>query len=121
MTPFEKIDIESQLTGYSNAGCITYGELDSSVKYNPEAIIEMNNYAMDHDIPYMAFNVPNDHCNDCGYTGEVPNECPVCGSKNVDRLRRVTGYVTTDYHRFNLGKQDEVEDRVVHTKEICFD
>jgi ribonucleoside-triphosphate reductase len=32
MSPFDKIDIESQLTGYSSAGCITYVELDAGVK-----------------------------------------------------------------------------------------
>lgn len=53
MTPFEKIDIESQLTGYSSAGCITYVELDSSVKNNIEGLEEIVDYAMDHDIPYL--------------------------------------------------------------------
>lgn len=60
VNPFEKIDIESQLTGYSSAGCITYVELESSVKHNTEALEEIVNYAMDHDIPYFAINVPND-------------------------------------------------------------
>lgn len=119
VTPFEKIDIESQLTGYSNAGCITYVELPSTVLHNTEALETIVNYAMDHDIPYFAVNTPNDLCNDCGYQGELGETCPECGSKNISRLRRVTGYLTGDYKTaFNLGKQDETEDRVKHQKEI---
>lgn len=119
VTPFEKIDIESQLTGYSSAGCITYVELPSTVLHNTEALETIVNYAMDHDIPYFAVNTPNDLCNDCGYQGELGETCPECGSKNISRLRRVTGYLTGDYKTaFNLGKQDETEDRVKHQKEI---
>lgn len=62
MTPFEKIDIEAQLTGYSSAGCITYVELDASAKSNLDALEAIVNYAMDKDIPYFAINVPNDMC-----------------------------------------------------------
>ena len=119
ITPFEKIDVESQLTGYSSAGCITYVELPSTVLHNTEALETIVNYAMDHDIPYFAVNTPNDLCNDCGYQGELGETCPECGSKNISRLRRVTGYLTGDYKTaFNLGKQDETEDRVKHQKEI---
>ncbi len=116
MTPFQKIDIESQLTGYSSAGCITYVELPSTTKHNIAALEQIIDYAMDKDIPYFAINVPNDTCMDCGYTDEINDACPVCGSHNIRRLRRVTGYLTTDYHNFNLGKQAEVKDRVKHVK-----
>ena len=116
VNPFEKIDIESQLTGYSNAGCITYVELPDSAKHNIDALEEIVNYAMDKDIPYFAINVPNDTCLECGYTDEIGEECPMCGSKNIQRLRRVTGYLTGNYTTaFNLGKQQEVEMRVQHT------
>ena len=91
ISPFDKIDIESQLTGYSSAGCITYVELDSSVKKNIDALEELVNYAMDKDIPYFALNVPNDTCLDCGYTDEFNDYCPECGSDNIQQLRRVTG------------------------------
>ena len=117
MTPFEKIDIESQLTGYSSAGCITYVELDSTAKHNTEALETIVNYAMDHDIPYFAINLPNDTCMDCGYCDEINEVCPMCGGKNIKRLRRVTGYLTNDYKTaFNKGKQQEVEMRVKHTR-----
>ena len=115
VSPFEKIDIESQLTGYSNAGCITYIELDSSVKNNLKALEQIVNYAMDHDIPYFAVNVPNDTCLDCGYCDEFNDHCPECGSENIQQLRRVTGYLTGNYKTaFNLGKRDEVSQRVKH-------
>ena len=115
MSPFDKIDIESQLTGYSSAGCITYVELDAGVKNNIDALEQIVNYAMDKDIPYFAINVPNDTCLDCGYTDEMNDECLVCGGHNIQHLRRVTGYLTGDYKTaFNKGKQAEVERRVKH-------
>lgn len=112
---FDKIDIESQLTGYSSAGCITYIELDGGVKNNTEALEQIVNYAMDKNIPYFAINVPVDECLDCGYSGEFGEECPECKSKHTQQLRRVTGYLTGNYKTaFNLGKQQEVEQRVRH-------
>jgi ribonucleoside-triphosphate reductase len=113
---FDKINIESQLTGYSSAGCITYGELDATSIHNIPALEKIVNYAMEHDVPYFAINVPNDQCVDCGYEGEINGCCPQCGSENIKRLRRVTGYLTGDYKTaFNKGKQMEAEDRVKHT------
>ena len=114
----EKIDIESQLTGYSSAGCITYVELDGTVNHNLQALETIVNYAMDKDIPYFAINIPVDTCIDCGYTDELGNECPQCGGHNIERLRRVTGYLTGSYtDAFNLGKQQEVELRYKHSKQ----
>lgn len=116
LTPFEKIDIEAQLTGYSSAGCITYMELDSSTKNNIEALEELVNYAMDKDIPYFAINIPIDSCEECGYSDDIGEKCPKCGSTKIQRLRRVTGYLTGSYKEaFNIGKQHETEDRVKHT------
>ena len=115
MSPFEKIDIESQLTGYSSAGCITYVELDSGIKNNIDALEIIVDYAMNKDIPYFAVNVPNDTCLECGFTDEINDECPMCGCGDIQRLRRVTGYLTGDYKSaFNLGKQQETQMRVKH-------
>lgn len=117
MSPIEKIDIESQLTGYSSAGCITYVELEGSVKNNIDALETIVNHAMDKDIPYFAVNVPNDMCTNCGYCDDINNVCPMCGCGEIRRLRRVTGYLTGDYKTaFNIGKQQEVEMRVKHQK-----
>ena len=120
MTPFEKIDIESKLTGYSSAGCITYVEVDSSMKNNIEAMDELVNCAMDPDIPYFAINVPIDTCQICGYQDDIADVCPKCGSDDIQRLRRVTGYITGNYTTaFNIGKQQEVEHRVKHNGIEC--
>lgn len=115
ISPFDKIDIESQLTGYSSAGCITYVELDSTVQHNIDALEILVNYAMDHDIPYFAINVPNDTCLSCGFTGEFNSVCPECGGCEIQQLRRVTGYLTGNYTTaFNKGKVAETDDRVKH-------
>lgn len=115
MTPMQKIDIESKLTGYSSAGCIVYVELSGSVKNNIDALETTVNYAMDKDVPYFATNIPNDMCTNCGYTDDIADKCPMCGCDEIRRLRRVTGYLTGDYKTaFNNGKQQEVEMRVKH-------
>lgn len=115
ITATEKIDIEAELSSYSSAGCIVYVELSSSARNNLEALEQLVNYAMDKDVPYFAINVPNDTCLDCGYCDEFNDCCPVCGSKNIQQLRRVTGYLTGNYKTaFNLGKQHETEKRVKH-------
>lgn len=112
---FDKIDIESQLTGYSSAGCITYVELDSGMEKNISALETLVRYAMEHDIPYFAINSPQDTCLKCGYTGEFNDKCPECGSHDIQQLRRVTGYLTGNYKTaFNAGKVAETEDRVRH-------
>lgn len=90
ISPFEKIDIEAELSGYSNAGCITYVELDSGVKNNLQVLEQLVNYAMNKDVPYFAVNVPNDTCLDCGYCDEFNNECPECHSNHIQQLRRVS-------------------------------
>ena len=118
MDPFQKIDIESQLTGYSNAGCITYVELPSSAMNNIDAMETLVKYAMNKDVPYFAVNVPNDMCMDCGWTNDIPGDtCPKCGGSNIQRLRRVTGYLSTSYKNFNHGKICETLDRVKHIKD----
>ena len=116
LDPFEKIDIESQLTTYSNAGCITYVELPSTAINNIDAIETIVNYAMEKDIPYFAMNFPLDCCNKCHAQGDFNGVCPECGSTDIDELRRVTGYLSTTKKHFNYGKQKETDDRVKHIK-----
>ena len=114
---FEKLEIEASFCKYPTGGCITYVELDSSCVNNVKAIEQIIDYAFKVlDIPYLAFNFPIDSCLDCGYQGEFNDLCPECFSKNIQQLRRVTGYLTTDYRHFNNGKQAEVESRVRHNK-----
>ena len=113
---FEKLKIEAPFCKYPTGGCITYVELDSTFVKNKKAIEQIIDYAFKElDIPYLAFNFPIDSCLDCGFQGEFNDCCPECGSENIQQLRRVTGYLTTDYRNFNKGKQSEVEHRVKHS------
>lgn len=112
----DKIDAESNFTWMCTGGCITYIELNSGVINNPRAVEKIINYAMNNErIPYFAINFPIDTCNHCGFSGEIEEHCPACGSDDIKRLRRVTGYITTDYRKFNKGKISETNDRVKHT------
>lgn len=113
---FDKLKIEAPFCKYPTGGCITYVELDSTFVKNQKAIEQIIDYAFKElDIPYLAFNFPIDSCLDCGYQGEFNDCCPECGGENIQQLRRVTGYLTTDYRNFNKGKQSEVEHRVKHS------
>ena len=116
--PFKKIDIESQLLGYSNAGAICYTELPSNCYYNIDAVEKLVDYAMDHDVPYFAINISINQCHECGERiWDVSlTECPKCGCKEIDELGRVTGYLSTTYKHFNPGKQSEFKDRIKHIK-----
>lgn len=139
LSPFEKIDIESKLTGFSSAGCITYIELDENARHNVKAVQQIVDYAMAKDIPYFAINVPIDTCMNCGYQGVIEGDvCPNCGAKEfeeekdaqgnvinrvltgfIERLRRVTGYLTGSFLQyFNTGKQQEVKDRYKHSNSL---
>ena len=113
---YRKLELEAPFCKYPTAGCITYIELESSVMKNLKAVEDIIDYAMSLDIPYLAFNFPIDTCLGCGYQGEIDYNCPVCSNTNIQRLRRVTGYLTTDFRNFNEGKIRECLDRVKHSK-----
>lgn len=117
---YDKLRVEAPFCKYATGGCITYIECESTFMQNEKAVEDIINYAVNLDIPYLAFNFPIDTCLDCGYQGEFDAECPECGSDNILSLRRVTGYLSSDYRRFNLGKQAEVHDRVKHTAYTSF-
>lgn len=113
---YDKLRIEAPFCKYPTGGCITYVELDSTFVKNLKAVEDIIDYAFKVlDIPYLAFNFPIDSCLDCGYQGEFNDCCPMCHSKHIQQLRRVTGYLTTDWHNFNDGKQAEVQERVKHS------
>ena len=122
ISPFEKIDIESQLTSYSSAGCITYVEIGDNASNNLEALEDIVLYSKNKDIPYFALNLPLSHCKKCGCDENIGFEecCPKCGADKdeIEHLARVTGYLSTDYKHFNKGKQSEVKDRYVHVNKL---
>ena len=116
--PFKKIDIESQLTGYSNAGCITYCEVGEVPYNNIDGIEKLVDYAMEHDIPYFAINLKINQCHNCGERiwDTSLTKCPKCGCEEIDQLGRVTGYLSTTVKHFNHAKQEEFKNRVNHFK-----
>lgn len=116
---FDKLKEEAKFAKLATGGNIVYVEFDSTAVHNLKAVEQVIDFAMDQDIPYFAFNFPLDECTICGHSGEIPAEgCPECGAPDaaINRLRRVTGYITSDYRRaFNAGKQAEVRARTKHT------
>jgi len=117
---YRKLELEAPFCKYPTGGCITYIELESSIMKNEKAVEDIIDYAMSLDIPYLAFNFPIDSCLKCGYQGEIGYNCPKCGNTEIQRLRRVTGYLTTDYRNFNAGKIKECLDRVKHSNYTDF-
>lgn len=85
----DKIDKEAPFSKLATGGNIMYVELESSMINNLKAIEKMIDYAMSKDVSYFALNFPIDTCMNCGYSSEINDKCPECGSKNIERLRRV--------------------------------
>lgn len=115
------IDVDSRLPGYKkiqleglfhelcNGGCITYIELGEAPLNNVEGLEEYINIAINSGVHYLGFNYPKDVCNDCGFTG-VFDDCPHCKSKNITRIRRVSGYLEI-LDGFTKGKKAEEKNR----------
>lgn len=118
VSPFEKIDFESNFQSLSSGGFISYVELPSLVN-NLQGVESIIDYSYDK-LGYFGINTPADVCDDCGFVGETTwtgetYVCPHCGSNNVAAVRRVCGYLGNPTKRgFNSGKQDEVVKRVKH-------
>lgn len=111
---FEKIRIEGQYHKLCSAGHISYIELPSSVEKNLEAFGTILRYMSDCDIGYAGINFPIDECKCCGNSGLINSSvCPSCGSDDIRRIRRITGYLSTE-DRFNDAKRAELHSRVKH-------
>lgn len=115
ISAFKKIDIEAPYHALENAGHIAYIELDGDPTNNLEALEQIVRHMKEKGIGYGAINHPVDTCEDCGYSGIMNNECPMCGSKNIQQLRRITGYLVGTLSRWNPGKKAEEHDRVKHS------
>ncbi len=113
MSVFDKISIEGMFHRYCNAGHITYVELESAPIHNPGAVEKIIKHMADSDVGYGGINYPLDECQGCSYSGYIPEECPVCKSTLVRRIRRITGYLSTE-DRFNYSKLCEARDRKSH-------
>ena len=109
LNPFEKIKFEGVFHKFCNGGCITYIEFQSAPLNNVEAISELIKSAILNDVNYLGFNFPMDRCLDCNTTGTF-DSCGKCGSNNIQRIRRVSGYLE-DSEFFTKGKKAEVAHR----------
>ena len=120
ISAFEKIKIEAPYHELTNAGHISYIELDGDPLENLNAFEKIVRCMKESGIGYGAINHPVDRDPCCGYTGIIGETCPYCGRKehsnNVafDRIRRITGYLVGTLDRFNDGKRSEEHDRVKH-------
>lgn len=120
ISAFEKIKIEAPYHELTNAGHISYIELDGDPLENLSAFEKIVRCMKESGIGYGAINHPVDRDPCCGYTGIIGETCPCCGRKehdnNVafDRIRRITGYLVGTLDRFNNGKRAEEQERVKH-------
>ncbi|NCB04364.1 MAG: anaerobic ribonucleoside triphosphate reductase [Clostridia bacterium] len=120
ISAFEKIKIEAPYHALTNAGHISYVELDGDPQENLEAFEQVVRCMHDAGIGYGSINHPVDSDPVCGYTGIIGDECPGCGRRESDggprfeRIRRITGYLVGTLDRFNDAKRAEEHDRVKH-------
>ena len=110
----EKIKLEAPFHAITGGGHITYVELDGEAKKNISVILKIVKTMKDEGIGYGSINHPVDTCMKCGYKGIIYTKCPVCGSEHIERLRRITGYLTGSLESWNSAKQAEERDRVKH-------
>lgn len=110
-----KIRIEAIYHKYTNGGHISYVEFTAPPINNLDAVEDIIRYMGECDIGYAGINFPVDFCENCGYLGVIESDsCPACSKKDIRRVRRITGYLST-IERFNDAKQEELEQRVAHT------
>lgn len=115
---YDKIRLEAPYHELTNAGHITYIELDGSPSNNLEAFEKIIRTMKEMGIGYGSINHPVDRDPVCGYTGVIKDICPQCGRREgevkFDRIRRITGYLVGTLDRFNDAKKEEEKDRVKH-------
>lgn len=118
LTAFEKINIEAPYHELTNAGHITYIELDGDPTQNLTAFEKVVKAMKEAGVGYGSINHPVDRDPVCGYTGIIGDTCPKCGREEgdikFDRIRRITGYLVGTLDRFNDAKRAEERDRVKH-------
>ncbi|MBE7045403.1 MAG: anaerobic ribonucleoside triphosphate reductase [Ruminococcaceae bacterium] len=120
ISAFDKIAKEGPYHALTNAGHISYVELDGDPTKNLKAFEKVIRAMHDAGIGYGSINHPVDRDPVCGYTGIIGDHCPKCGRAEgedgigFDRIRRITGYLVGTLDRFNDGKRAEERDRVKH-------
>ena len=121
VSPFDKLDIESQSSSLSSGGAISFVELGDMTK-NLVALEDIIRYSYDKT-HFLGISSISDKCLKCGYTGEmftkqnsdIDFECPIC--KNDDRMslsiiRKLCGYLGSIFERPVVkGKMKEIKNR----------
>ncbi|WP_161568776.1 anaerobic ribonucleoside-triphosphate reductase [Exiguobacterium sp. SH5S4] len=110
----KKLEVEGKFHELCLAGHISYVEIGEMPSGNIEAMKDIVYCMAENNIGYGAINIPVDKCNECRLTTTIYDECPKCGSKDIKRIRRITGYLVGDMGRWNGGKEAEERDRVKH-------
>ena len=111
-----KAEIEAPYHDLTRGGHIFYVEIDGDATHNPEAIMRVVDMMDRYNIGYGSVNHNRNRCLDCGYENADPHmeECPKCGSRHIDKLQRITGYLVGTTDRWNQAKLAELNDRVIH-------
>ena len=111
-----KAEVEAPYHDLTRGGHIFYVEIDGDATHNPEAIMRIVDMMDKYNIGYGSVNHNRNRCLDCGYENSTKDleVCPKCGSKNLDKLQRITGYLVGTTDRWNKAKLAELHDRVVH-------
>ncbi|NLY74559.1 MAG: anaerobic ribonucleoside-triphosphate reductase [Firmicutes bacterium] len=115
ISAFEKVALEGPYHKLTNAGHISYVEFKAPPINNLEAYEALVRHMANSNMGYVGVNFPVDECLGCFYRGVIDTECPSCGSANIRRIRRITGYLST-VDRFNDAKQAELRERTVHER-----
>ena len=115
-SPRHKAEVEAPYHELTRGGHIFYVEIDGDATHNPEAISDIVDLMDRYNIGYCSVNHNRNRCMNCGYedASDGLKVCPECGSHNIDRLQRITGYLVGTTDRWNNAKLAELNDRVVH-------
>ena len=116
-----KAQIEAPYHDLTRGGHIFYVEIDGDATHNPDVISGVVDMMDKYNMGYGSVNHNRNRCMDCGYeNAEAEMECcPKCGSRHIDRLQRITGYLVGTTDRWNQGKLAELNDRVTHIDKKC--
>lgn len=117
MKAIDKIKKEGLFHALCNAGHISYIECDGDLSKNITALDMLVKAMSESDMGYGSINHPVDRCKSCGHTGIIDIDCPVCGNDDeseIERIRRITGYLVGDKSKWNSAKFSEEEERVRH-------
>ena len=119
ISAFKKIQIEAPYHALTNAGHISYVEMDGDASQNLKAFEKIVRCMKESGIGYGSINHPVDRDPVCGYNGIIGDTCPGCGRKETpdqpfERVRRITGYLVGTLDKWNDAKRAEERDRVKH-------